>query len=455
MSLKRWHLKSVVPVAIFAAAAWWTEHLALTFLGLMALAGAVIVVKKGQQQRAFWWTAVVLPWSTKVNLGAVEVMLPGEWMIGVLALVVVADVLMEGNWAQFRKQLLPALWILSFVVPVAWSSMPVVSLKFALINALFVVVFYYGTLRFGRKEAGRWLKSYFVSMLPVVLWGAYNFYQYDFNPITITGIFKPFYYSSTYVGAAAAMFSGYFIGQVRVHRLNLVLALVAIGVVIFTESRAALISVVVMLLAWGLLALPKRARLVLPVLAAMALVFFGGDRIREAFAYSDVESHDPNANVFEEALSVTNVQTDVSNIERLNRWVSALKMFEDRPHRGYGPGTYQFQYIPFQEAGLKNRLSVRNPDDIPQGSGGSAHSELLLQLSENGWPTVLIFLVMLVVWVRKGLWAGRAELVRNAPYFLALVTYLFHMNVNNFLNQPGFAFLFWTFGALLMMPRNE
>jgi hypothetical protein len=29
------------------------------------------------------------------------------------------------------------------------------------------------------------------------------------------------------------------------------------------------------------------------------------------------------------------------------------------------------------------------------------------------------------------------------------------MNVNNFLNQPGFAFLFWTFGALLMAPRNE
>jgi hypothetical protein len=27
------------------------------------------------------------------------------------------------------------------------------------------------------------------------------------------------------------------------------------------------------------------------------------------------------------------------------------------------------------------------------------------------------------------------------------------MNVNNFLNQPGFAFLFWTFGALLMSPE--
>jgi hypothetical protein len=26
------------------------------------------------------------------------------------------------------------------------------------------------------------------------------------------------------------------------------------------------------------------------------------------------------------------------------------------------------------------------------------------------------------------------------------------MNVNNFLNQPAFAFLFWTFGAVLMSP---
>jgi hypothetical protein len=120
---------------------------------------------------------------------------------------------------------------------------------------------------------------------------------------------------------------------------------------------------------------------------------------------------------------------------------------------GFGPGTYQFQYIPFQEAGLKNRLSVRNPDDVPQGSGGSAHSEVLLQLSENGWPTALVFVLMLGLWMGRGLWASAK--MEWVPYVLGLTTYVFHMNVNNFLNQPGFAFLFWTFGAMIMIKSHE
>jgi O-antigen ligase len=288
-----------------------------------------------------------------------------------------------------------------------------------------------------------------------VLWGAYQFYQFDFNPITIIGVFKPFYYSSTYVGAVAALFTGYFLGKGPRVGASLMLVLLATGIVIFTESRAALLSLLLLLFTWGLMQLSRPLRLVLPAAGVVVFLSFGGlEKLQTSFRYNKVESHDPNSNVFEETLSVTNVETDVSNKERLNRWVSALKMFSVQPHFGFGPGTYQFQYIPFQEASLKNRLSVRNPDDIPQGSGGTAHSELLLQLSENGWPSVVVFIAMLVFWVRRGIW--QVGLSKNvAPYFLGLSTYLFHMNVNNFLNQPGFAFLFWTFGAMLMQGGDE
>jgi O-antigen ligase len=145
-------------------------------------------------------------------------------------------------------------------------------------------------------------------------------------------------------------------------------------------------------------------------------------------------------------MSVTNVQTDASNIERLNRWVSALRMFEEQPYCGFGPGTYQFTYIPFQEKRLENRLTVRNPDTPPPGSGGTAHSELLLQLSENGILTPLIFLLMWIRWWYFGFFtiAKRSPLL---PLFLGLSTYFFHMQFNNFLNQPVFAFLFWATAA--------
>jgi len=373
-----------------------------------------------------------------------------------LSLIVFREFIKNRSWNTVGRRWLPALWILTFVLPLAFSEMLKVSAKFTLLNLLFVWVFYYGTLLFERHEVHLWLRNFFISFLLVVLWGGYQFFQYDFNPITIVGIFKPFFYSSTYVGAVAALFAGYFLGRSKQYKRFLPLFLLSLLIVVFTESRAALLSVVVMLAAWALLHIPRMGRLFAPIIILLLALSLGGaDRIREAFQYNKVESHDPNSNVFEETLSVTNVQTDVSNMERLNRWVSALKMFQERPHVGFGPGTYQFQYIPFQEQGLKNRLSVRNPDDIPQGSGGSAHNELLLQLSENGWPSTLVFLVMLVLWLRRGIWNSTTENWYHAPYFLGFVTYLFHMNVNNFLNQPGFAFLFWTFGALLMAPRNE
>lgn len=447
-------VKVLLPVVAFLAALWWTQHWALVFLGLSALAVAIIINEKDWQIPAFRTLAAVLPWSVKVDLDAVSMMLPGEWGIGVLSMVVVLFTVREQAWPKGWKNWLPIAWILTFILPVALSSMLKVSVKFALINAIYVLVFYYGALSFGRKEAHRWIRNYFISFVVVALWGWVQFYQYDFNPITIVGIFKPFYYSSTYVGSVAAFFAGYFTGLVPKARKNLLFALVSVAIVVLSESRAALLSLVVMLLSAGLLRLPKPARIIAPTLIiALGFLTIGPNKIREAFTYNTVESHNPNANVFEETLSVTNVQTDVSNMERLNRWVSALKMFQDRPHLGFGPGTYQFQYIPFQEAGLKNRLSVRNPDDVPQGSGGSAHSEVLLQLSENGWPSAVVFVLMLGLWMGRGLWAtGKMEW---GPYFLGLTTYIFHMNVNNFLNQPGFAFLFWTFGAMIMIKSYE
>ena len=451
-----WRLKALLPVMVFLGAAYGTRHWALVFFALLALLTAIIISEKGWQAYAFRVFASVLPLSVKFDLGALDMMLPGEWLIAVLSLIVFREFIKNRSWNAVGRRWLPALWILTFVLPLAFSEMLKVSAKFTLLNLLFVWVFYYGTLLFERREVHLWLRNFFISFLLAVLWGGYQFFQYDFNPITIVGIFKPFFYSSTYVGAVAALFAGYFLGRSKQYKRFLPLFLLSLLIVVFTESRAALLSVVVMLAAWALLHIPRMGRLSAPIIILLLALSLGGaDRIREAFQYNKVESHDPNSNVFEETLSVTNVQTDVSNMERLNRWVSALKMFQERPHVGFGPGTYQFQYIPFQEQGLKNRLSVRNPDDIPQGSGGSAHNELLLQLSENGWPSTLVFLVMLVLWVRRGIWNSTTENWRHAPYLLGLVTYLFHMNVNNFLNQPGFAFLFWTFGTLLMAPRNE
>ncbi|TVQ80062.1 MAG: O-antigen ligase family protein, partial [Flavobacteriales bacterium] len=160
-----------------------------------------------------------------------------------------------------------------------------------------------------------------------------------------------------------------------------------------------------------------------------------------------LDSRDPSANFIERTKSVRNLETDASNVERLNRWTAAWKMFLEKPHTGFGPGTYQYTYIPFQEQKFENHLTVKNPDNPPPGSGGSAHSEIMLQLSENGWPSTALFVFLVLRWIIIGLQKLQTKNHVLIACWLGLLTYLFHMQFNNFLNTDAFAFLFWTFGA--------
>src|ERR1700741_5654528 len=86
--------------------------------------------------------------------------------------------------------------------------------------------------------------------------------------------------------------------------------------------------------------------------------------------------------------SMSNISTDVSNMERLNRWNCAIQMFQDKPYLGFGPGTYQFLYAPYQKSSMKTVISTNF------GEKGNAHSEYLGPLCEQGFIGAGIVLVL-------------------------------------------------------------
>ncbi|WP_421753912.1 O-antigen ligase family protein [Croceimicrobium sp.] len=397
--------------------------------------------------------ALILPISVALAISnSAKMVLPAEFIIVILAPIVLIKL-----WENRKEKFLlrfpwPALWLLSFIPGLIFSELVLVSLKFWILNGLYVLVFYYGILLW-RAEGGNFnqlIKLFAWALLPAMLIGLYHFAEYEFNPITLAGIYKPFFYSHTYFGATLAIIAGFALGQISKHRNWWPMAIAFTVLALISGSRAALWSILFMLGIYALLQLKPLWRFALPALAIVLALSFGAySKIEELFTYNRYQSYDPNASLVEKTMSVTNVQSDVSNIERLNRWVSALRMFEERPHWGFGPGTYQFTYIPFQEKKLENRLTVHNPDSPPEGSGGTAHSELLLQLSENGWSSVVLFCIILGRWFFKGFTARSASKAIYLPFLLGLSTYYFHMHFNNFLNQPAFAFLFWSFGAMI------
>jgi O-antigen ligase len=140
---------------------------------------------------------------------------------------------------------------------------------------------------------------------------------------------------------------------------------------IFSWSRAAWLSIIV---AWifTLLVVLLRFRLwhfMLITLFAGAVIY--NYRVELYQRIEKVDAVSRARDVEEHLESVVNIQTDASNLERINRWSCAIRMFKDRPLIGFGPGTYQFVYGQYQITPEMTRISTNH------GDKGNAHSEYL------------------------------------------------------------------------------
>jgi O-antigen ligase len=159
---------------------------------------------------------------------------------------------------------------------------------------------------------------------------------------------------------------------------------------------------------------------------------------------------DSSDSLMEHVESISNVSSDDSNLERLNRWSCAMSLFQERPLVGWGPGTYQFVYAPFQKSELKTVISTNNAD------GGNAHSEFLGPLAEQGIPGML-FMILLIWWASNvgfRLWnkmQDNDERNLAVSVYLGLMTYFIHGVVNNYLDTDKVSAPFWGFIALLVV----
>ena len=125
-------------------------------------------------------------------------------------------------------------------------------------------------------------------------------------------------------------------------------------------------------------------------------------------------------------------------------------MFQERPLWGWGPGTYQFEYAPFQTSDLRTIISTNNADL------GNAHSEYLGPLAEQGVLGLVGVLALLLVTCHLGFklqrtLTGLEEKRLAMGLFLGLITYFVHGVLNNYLDTDNASAPFWGFLALLVV----
>lgn len=441
-------------------------QLSLPLFMLLVLVVAWLVSVFRLQVILMKFIAFTLPFSVEVNLSdSAMIFIPTEILLGIAAMSIVFEVLRTQGFMnsllsnEVRWAIPLALAYLVFSIP---SVMPIVSLKFAIVNLTYIMVFFVLLNHEFKKNQNllpELVALYSIGLFAVSVYALILYNDYGWNPAVTKGIFRPFYKDHTIFGATSAIIGVFWLiyagtsGKLS-HKLFLYLvAAYFIFLTVMSSSRAATLSLVFILPLWLLLAMKARLRhfvLIAGITVFTGLVFY--KQIIETIYRNPYVSRSQNSEWTGNLKSAGNITTDVSNIERLNRWYSGVKMFQEKPLTGYGPGTYQFVYIPFQKKELMNRLTVKNPWDIPENSGGTAHSEYVLALSEMGAFGLVAFLIIIF----RMFWISfvKAREHPNRKFiivaFVTLSTYFFHAFFNNFLNTDKFAFLFWGLAAWLM-----
>ena len=355
----------------------------------------------------------------------------------------------------------PIIWAVTFYV--FWifvtsitSSSPITSFKFLLARLWFMIpLLLYGPVVFKKlKNIRLFIWLYVMGMMLVITYTVLVHATYSFGEKEGHWVMWPFFKDHTIYGAMVAftvpmVFGLYFSKKHSplIQAILLFFIVLNLTGLYFSYTRAAWLSVIAAVGVWALIHFRVKLSILLGIAAVIAIsLFLSWDAIQIDMARN--KSEHTTEDFGKKLESATNVTTDASNLERLNRWSCAISMFEDRPFFGYGPGTYAFEYARFQEPENLTIISTNF------GDAGNAHSEFLGPMAEMGFMGLIAMLLIVTAIFYKGItlyykWPETDSEMKTLilMMILSLVTYFVHAFLNNFLDTDKAAVPIWGFCA--------
>ena len=339
------------------------------------------------------------------------------------------------------------------------STDPIVSFKSILARLWFIIpILIFGT-HFFKKHENRvvFLWLFIVSCSLVVCFTLIHHSIYGFGEEEGHWVMWPFFKDHTIYGATVALclpISLALLNQKGSPALSkavlILLNSILITGLIFSYTRAAWLSVFCAGIIGLLVYFRVNFKLLLGLGLALGFVIYAQwDNIQLVLAKN---KHEHTTEAFEEKIqSAANVTTDASNLERINRWDCAYQMFKKRPVLGFGPGTYAFEYAPFQDPENLTIISTNF------GDMGNAHSEYLSALSESGIIGLLLFISIVA-----SIFTCAIKLYYKTPshendikllimgIIISLSTYFIHAFLNNYLDTDKAAVPIWAMCAMII-----
>lgn len=378
------------------------------YLLLLLPFGTLLVALLLLNWKTAWWIFLFsVPVSMQLNFlgGALSTSLPDEpfmWLLLLTFVVLFAarpNILPEWWWRNSLVFII-VLQFLWLIVAVCFSQMQFISLKFLLAKTWFLVAFFiFPSLIFREKKDFKrgfllFLIPLLISMCAVLVRHATMGFAY----LKINKAIGLIYFNRVDYSTVMSMFFPVLIAAVPLTKgMRLWWRVALIFIILFflpaiylTFARGAMMAVVFSLL-MGLAIRMRLARFAMPLfygLIALAMVYMV--RQNKYIDYRPDFEHTYTHFTFADHLVATFRGEDMSSMERLYRWIAAVRMSKDKPLTGYGPNAFYYYYKPYAVTSFKTYVS-RNEEH------STTHNYFLYMLVEQGWPAMLLYALLLAV----------------------------------------------------------
>ena len=406
--------------------------------------------------------ALLTPFSIFFKMEAFSVTIPTEPILIIVMLLFLWDCFFSRNYDKkaYHSPVTTVIFVnLAWMLVASLFSWDIaVSLKYLVSRLWFVIPCYFMMVPIFRNlNTVRWFVAlYGFSLSVIIVICSIKFAMLGFAFKEMNQIPAPFYNDHTAYGAAIGLFLPvtlyYTFGDKTVcpnkyYRLLFIFISICLTVgFILSYARATWLSVMA---AFGVYVIIRlKIKLKTLITAGVGLILLVTLFFTAIIQNMESNSQDSSGNLGKHISSISNISTDASNTERINRWSCALRMFKDRPVTGWGPGTYQFVYGSYQKYAQKTIISTN------EGTLGNAHSEYIGPLCEQGLIGCIIVIVLFGTTIYIGIKTYKTaedKHISKLSLFLvlSLITYYAHGFMNNFLDTDKLSVPVWAMTAMV------
>jgi putative inorganic carbon (HCO3(-)) transporter len=419
-------------------------------------------------------TAALLPFSRNIGFDfiGVTVNTPLEPLLLVVAGTTLFNFMFNGIDKEMLFHPLTKLvivFISLIFVSCCFSTEPLISFRIAAQTIIYIIASYFGILYFSQSDPKLPYHFLLTSLFSFSVLALINFIRHStfgFSRTVAWNIPNPYYTDHTiYSTMAAFMIPLAFTAMLWYYKKSLwkfnvftCLFLLSSSALILSYSRAAMMGVagaLCLFIVWRYKI--RWSYIGIAALIVAVYIFSARDQFYMQMKRNNADSKTKKTSVEDQFKSITNMNTDVSNMERLNRWSSAIRMIKDKPFLGFGYGMYQHKYFPYQKANEMTYISIHNSQPkYKSGTGGTTHSEYLLISSENGIITGVVYIALLVMSLYTVSKLVNTLTPADVNYYIviglgmSITTYLVHSFFNNFLDTSKICTIFFGMLACLV-----